>query len=151
MLLFLLQKDMISQNKLFISCFTIPKKRCHVFLHLNKENDFFPHHERNNKILRNHEIQGCLVWYPFPQSCNGIWDSSSTCLEKYLPVLYPEEYSPLKSPQILDPSSITQKITYIIKFSLLILASSHLSLNFNNLWLDLTYNTFHTLPLTKLF
>lgn len=66
-------------------------------------------------------------------------------------MLYPEEYSPLKSPQISDPSSITQKITYIIKFSLLILASSHLSLNSNNLWLDLTYNTYHTLPLTKLF
>lgn len=46
----------------------------------------------------------------------AFWDSSSTCLEKYLPMLYPEEYSPLKSPQISDPSSINQNITYITKF-----------------------------------
>lgn len=31
-------------------------------------------------------------------------DLSSTCLEKYLPKLYPEEHTPLKSPQISDPS-----------------------------------------------
>lgn len=103
MLLLLLQKDILSQNQLFISYFAIPKKMCLVFLHLNNE-EHFPPLIMKEMIKSSEMIKSIAALSGIPSLTHAtvFWDLSSTCFEKYLPKLYPEEHSPLKSPQISD-------------------------------------------------
>ena len=73
-----------------------------VVLHLksfieNKSSWKFPAHPPPPHIIKNQSWtpwkgHGCLIWHPFPYSCNKIWGSSSTRLEEYLAILSPGSY-----------------------------------------------------------